>query len=127
LGDGTPQTEQACGLTNPQKKGIVPSEGTLHFLRGGQALQVVAARDFDCASGLVAGVYQSDSIRGTALGKCFYPGIDFEQEQTPMNREQAELTKKNTWIGKAERRLPARRDGETNRNEPHRRPALRSR
>ena len=32
----------------------------------------------------------ADSIRGTALGKCFYPGIDVEQEQTPMNREQAE-------------------------------------
>jgi hypothetical protein len=76
-------------------------------------------------SGWVAGVYLSDSIRGTALGKCFYPKIDIEQEQTPMNREQAELTEKNTWIGKEERRLPARRDGETNRNEPDRRPALR--
>jgi hypothetical protein len=50
--------------------------------------------------GMVAGVYQSDSIRGTALGKCFYPGIDVEQEQTPMNREQAELTEKRLGFGK---------------------------
>ena len=78
-------------------------------------------------SSLATGVYQSDSIRGTARGKCFYPEIDVEQEQTPMNREQAESTEKNTWIRKAERRLPARRDGETNRNEPCRRLALRSR
>ena len=44
-----------------------------------------------------------------------------------MNREQAESTEKNTWIGKAERRLPARRDGEINHHEPGRRPALRER
>jgi hypothetical protein len=35
------------------------------------------------------------------------PGTDVEQEQTPMNHEQAELTEKNTWIGKAKRRLPS--------------------
>jgi hypothetical protein len=57
-------------------------------------VQVFAARDFDCAQHLVAGVNQSDSIRRTALGKCFYPGINVEQEQTPMNREQAESTEK---------------------------------
>ena len=51
-------------------------------------------------NGLVAGVCQSDSIRGTAMGKCFYPEIDIEQEQT-------ELTEKKTWIRKAERRLPS--------------------
>jgi len=61
---------------------------------------IFTARDFDCTQHLVAGVCQSDSIRGTALGKCFYPGIDVEQEQT-------ELTEKNTWIRKAERRLPS--------------------
>jgi hypothetical protein len=74
---------------------------------------------------LVAGVCQSDSIRGTAMGKCFYPEIDIEQEQTPMNREQAESTEKRP--GKRSAGFPARRDGETNRNEPCRRPALRGR
>ena len=49
------------------------SEGTFHCYRGGEAVQVLAARDFAGAQHLVAGVYQSDSIRGTALGKCFYP------------------------------------------------------
>jgi hypothetical protein len=76
------------------------SKGTLHSHYGGQALQVFAARDFDGAQHLVAGVCQSDSIRETALGKCFFPEIDIEQEQT-------ELTEKKTWIRKAERRLPS--------------------
>jgi hypothetical protein len=44
-------------------------------------------------SDLVAGVYQSDSIRGTATGKCFYPEIDVEHEQT-------ELTEKRPGFGK---------------------------
>jgi hypothetical protein len=54
----------------------------------------------------------------------FYPGIDVEQEQTPMNREQAELTEKRLGSGKRSAGFPARRDGETNRNEPCRRPVV---